>query len=258
MRHEYKYIVPAEKLGTLRQLIRPFVTLDRFAEADGRGEYTVRSIYFDNSRFDFYFEKIEGIKDRKKLRIRSYDEEDPEKTVFFEIKRKFNIPIKKCRAEFSFAEACRLLRDGFAGNTEGFAPELPEAGKFLYHILSKKLRPVVLVAYEREAWLDNFDKSLRVTFDKNLRSIAYPAIDELFTEHGMRNSLPGRFIMEVKFNRNFPVWLKPIQANLDLVKQAASKYTICIDRHDLTRNLSKSTLFVKSRWFSNNLIKSHV
>lgn len=67
MRYEFKYIVNNNYLEPLRQMILPFVNMDENTDDDkGRNHYTVRSIYFDNASYDFYFEKVEGIKNRKK------------------------------------------------------------------------------------------------------------------------------------------------------------------------------------------------
>lgn len=61
------------------------------------------------------------------------------------------------------------------------------AGKFLYHVYRNNLKPVILVIYEREAFHDRFIKEVRITIDKDLRSIAYPCLDELYSE---KNAIP--------------------------------------------------------------------
>jgi hypothetical protein len=65
MKYEFKYIVPVSLLDELREAIRPYVDYDPFAAVMENHEYTVRSIYFDTARFDYYFEKIDGYKIRK-------------------------------------------------------------------------------------------------------------------------------------------------------------------------------------------------
>ena len=72
-RLEYKYLVPVELLPTLRKLILPYVELDYYASISGIGNYTVRTIYFDTSELKYFFDKIEGLEIRKKVRIRVYN-----------------------------------------------------------------------------------------------------------------------------------------------------------------------------------------
>ena len=71
MRLEYKYLVPNERLAELRSEFLPFFEVDGYAQ---QNEYTVRSVYYDTVDFDNYYEKMNAIKVRKKLRIRGYDQ----------------------------------------------------------------------------------------------------------------------------------------------------------------------------------------
>ena len=66
MKLEYKFLVRNTELERLRKKIMPFVNMDPYLNGDGATEYTVRSIYFDSSKFNYYHEKIDGIKIRKK------------------------------------------------------------------------------------------------------------------------------------------------------------------------------------------------
>ena len=73
MRLEYKFLVSNDDLPRLRKKMRPFLDVDPFAKDKEGNQYTVRSIYYDTSSYDYYHEKMDGIKIRKKLRIRSYN-----------------------------------------------------------------------------------------------------------------------------------------------------------------------------------------
>jgi len=252
LRYEYKYIIPLWKINELRKLILPYMNLDKHAKGREGDQYTIKSIYFDSPSFDFYYEKIEGIKNRKKVRLRAYNNEEPENTVFFEIKRKFDTPILKHRASTKFKYAKEIFADnrinGFIVNSEEF-PELGDNSKrFFYQVFSKKLKPVILIIYEREPYLYKFDKTIRVTFDKNLRSIPFPEIDKIYHDDKAKNILQNYFIMEVKFNDIFPSWMKPVIGKLGLRKQAASKYTMCLDSQNIVNKLKKPDIFINSKW----------
>ncbi|MCD4790811.1 MAG: polyphosphate polymerase domain-containing protein [Bacteroidales bacterium] len=252
MRYEYKYIVHESKMEMLRQMVLPFVNVDKFAEVSDSNQYTVRSIYFDTPRYDFYFEKIDGIKNRKKIRLRGYDKEGMDNLVFLEIKRKYDVPIIKYRAPIKFGDAIDMFEqtkiNGHIIISKDFPKGFENSKRFFYQVFSKNLRPVVLVIYEREAYLSKFDETVRITFDKNLRSKAYPGLQELYKEDRIRHSLQDRFIMEVKFNKHFPGWLNPVISRLALRKQSASKYVISMDTNKVVNRLTKSTLYTRAKW----------
>jgi hypothetical protein len=252
MKYEFKYIVPVSLLDELREAIRPYVDYDPFAAVEENHEYTVRSIYFDTARFDYYFEKIDGYKIRKKIRIRGYNEQIGGDTVFMEIKRKFKEPIEKDREKLTF-EVMKRLVAGEGSRAYGEVPDdhgVNGAGKFLYHVYRNNLKPVVLVIYDREAYFDRYKPEVRITIDKNLRSIAYPTIDDLYSEENVIPANKGNFILEVKFFDHFPGWLRPIIARLGLIRKSASKYVFCIDAHHLTESSKKADMIRLKHWNS--------
>lgn len=226
LRYEYKYIIPLTKLGQLRVLIEPFMTLDKYAVESG-GEYTVRSIYFDTPDLQCYFDKLAGISRRNKVRLRGYNIEDDEGTVFFELKKKVNEPLFKNRAKMTYEEARHLIE----GQT--LADDAQEnARRFLYHLNARRMFPVVTVIYEREPYqfiIKEKNNDLRITFDKNLRAVAYPSLDDLYEEENAAPVLPGRFIMEIKFNQYLPAWVRAMVAGMGLFKGPASKYAMSIE-----------------------------
>jgi hypothetical protein len=252
MKYEFKYIVPVSKLEELRESILPYMELDPYAAAMPNGEYTVRSIYYDTSNFDYFWEKVDGYKIRKKIRIRGYNDQLGHDTVFMEIKRKFKEPIEKDRERLTFEVMKRLMagEGADAYGEEGSSHGVNGAGKFLYHVYRNNLKPVVLVIYEREAFQDRFTKEIRVTLDKNLRSIAYPGLDDLYSEKGVKPAIPGRFILEVKFKGNFPGWLRPITGRLGLIRRSASKYVFSVNSQNLTDDSRKSEMFRMMHWKS--------
>jgi len=253
MKYEFKYIVPVSRMDQLREAINPYVELDPYAAANVGHEYTVRSVYFDTSHFDYYFEKIDGYRIRKKIRIRGYNQPNGEEDlVFLEIKRKFKEPVQKDREMLSFDVMLKLMAgDGVEViNKDGTTHDINGAGKFLYHIYRQNLKPVVLVIYEREAFFDRFKKDVRVTIDKNLRSVAYPDLGDLYNEVKTVPANKGNFIFEVKFKDHFPGWLRPITGRLGLIRRSASKYVMCIDSHHLTEPSRKGDMFRLMHWNS--------
>ena len=231
MRFEYKYFVPYDRLDDLRRAVRPFVRLDPFAEKCG-GQYTVKSIYFDTPSFSHYLTKVAGEPNRLKVRLRGYNDGGPDAPVFFEIKRKFEAPIRKNRAPARFSEAIQLFKGAEISDFIRREKWADDASRFFYQIHSRRMKPVVNVIYEREPFLTAATdpaNDARITFDKNLRSVAWPTVEKLFDDEGARYVYNGCFVLEIKFNHYCPVWLKSVVEELQLRREAASKYTACID-----------------------------
>ena len=72
-RFELKYEISAEIADALTTEILEQTTLD--SAAGPTGTYQITSLYFDSEDLAFYRAKIEGIKFRRKLRIRRDGEE---------------------------------------------------------------------------------------------------------------------------------------------------------------------------------------
>lgn len=231
-RLEYKFLLPRTRAGELREAIRPYVCVDRFAESRPGRHYTVRSIYYDNRRFRCYDEKFDGLRLKKKFRIRGYDSERPDNLVFLEIKRKQGDFISKSRVPVSWAELGSVFpgygsRPGPLPFPAGDAAEA--AGRFLYNYYRLKLIPSVLIVYEREAFFSRFDSSLRITIDKNVRSRLYPPLATLYSDRGVKFVMPDEFVFEVKFYGFLPQWLRSVLTWFDLERLAVSKYAMGIE-----------------------------
>lgn len=248
-RFEFKYLVPAADLADLRQAIAPFVEIDRHAR-DESNDYTVHSVYFDSPALDYYHEKMAGIKIRKKVRVRGYNEPRSDSPIFIEIKRKNNMAISKNRAWFPHHHLKALFASGhverYIEPCASDPRDLEDARRFFYHVYRYSLRPVILIHYEREAFFRKFDPSVRITFDKNLRSNPFPALGDLFCENKVTPSLLGYFILEVKFYQGIPSWLKTILEDFGLEREAVSKYTICLDEHGIPWKSSKGAMLTSS------------
>ncbi|MFN0087298.1 MAG: VTC domain-containing protein [Blastocatellia bacterium] len=237
LRYEHKYFVPYARLGRLRMLLAPFMELDSFAREEG-GEYTVRSIYFDTPDLDCYFQKVSGVSRRNKVRMRGYNGGGAQSRVFFEIKKKMDDPLYKHRAALTYEEAQQILNgrplDELDFTTNNPPDAYQEAQRFLYHLHARRMRPVITVIYEREPYQTRFpdeENDMRVTLDKNLRTVPWPALDALFVDSLSRAVRPTHFILEVKFNRYMPSWVKTVISSLGLTRESASKYALCLEAH---------------------------
>lgn len=234
-RREYKYLVSREKLEPLRKRLLPFVNQDKYAEENGGWDYKVRSIYFDTGKMNYYHEKKAGVKKRKKFRIRGYNDTSEESIIFLEIKRKDNEIISKNRSPVKYDNLHNLLltrdSENLVQNINNFPNAINDANKFLYYLNTEYLIPVILIVYDREPYYSRFNSNLRITFDKNIRSRVCTTLDDLYTKHRKHYSVNDYFVLEIKFNFGYPNWLNQIIREFELVRQAVSKYGICVDSH---------------------------
>ncbi len=232
-RRELKYFIPKTYLDKLRKKFLENMEYDPFCRKGVLySPYTVRSIYLDTRNYLFYYEKVDGLKIRKKLRIRTYNTPESSEDAFLEIKRKFNNIVYKERVKTLFPETPQLFN--------GLLPRLKEEkpsfldrsalGKFAYLTKRLQLKPQVLITYEREALYALDDPKIRVTFDINVRSFAFPDLEDMYREKDLMTINDDAFILEIKFNGRMPVWIRQIVREFNLRVQAISKYCRGLDR----------------------------
>ncbi|MFD2034403.1 VTC domain-containing protein [Belliella marina] len=233
LRYEKKYLVPNVMLSKLRDRFAPFLEADKYSDSQkANPEYTVRSIYFDSYSSNSFFEKIEGLKDRKKMRIRGYGYPKGNTKIVLEIKRKLEDRVMKNRAFIPFHQLGDLLKTGNLDACFGptTTPKKEDASRFLYNIKRYNLRPQNLIVYDREAYHGKFDPGVRITFDKNIRYRAIPKLEQLFSDFGLTRAWIGYFILEVKyFDGEMPSWAKSIIEEFELKHEALSKYAKSVE-----------------------------
>jgi len=256
LRREYKYLVPNKYLNDIRDELLPYVELDSYASRCSNNQYTVRSIYYDSINLDYYHEKIEGLKVRKKLRIRGYNEFKEDNIVFLEIKRKRENFIDKHRSKIYYKNLDDIF---YTGDLESYIIQdsddsINNAQRFFFHVNKKLLRPISLVVYDREAFFSKFNTNCRITFDKNLRYYSLPLFADLYDENILKPAIKNQFVFEIKFYQGFPEHFRMIINKFQLTRLAVSKYSICIDADKELRPLSGNKFFA----FSNPIWKEQI
>jgi len=232
-RFEYKYNIPFGYLNSLRNDVLPYLIYDSFASKRPNKEYTVRSLYLDSHKLITYNEKLDGVKDRKKFRIRCYNEQNEYSKVFLEIKRKDVDHIMKDRAKVKYTSLEKFLYSGDMSLIEssGTSSSIKKdnARKFMYYFHYHILQPAVLVNYEREALECKFGSGLRVTFDKNVRAKKAVDYKNLFTDDGFKAALKDHFVLEVKFHRVLPNWMPRVLRKYNIIRESSPKYAMSVN-----------------------------
>ncbi len=222
LRHELKFLITRTQLEVLRHTVGHVLKLDPNAARNG-GSYHIRSLYFDTVFDDALYDKIAGVKDRDKYRIRIYNLTD--KNIFMECKTKVGSLISKRSAKISRDLAEQLIAADPAGL------EYTQSGllRDVYREMrTRLLHPVVIVDYEREAYIHPAEE-VRITFDMRVRS-GLNSIDLFNPDVPTVPVLPhDETILEVKYNRVLPPYLRDVLsfACPEAVQTAVSRYTLC-------------------------------
>ncbi|MFF7030264.1 polyphosphate polymerase domain-containing protein [Streptomyces albidoflavus] len=231
-RFELKYLVPVEQAAQIRDELAERMERDAHSPVGG---YGVWSLYYDTPQLRFYWEKIEGLKFRRKLRIRHYGDLDgvtDASPVCVEIKQRVNRVTQKRRITLPYGVA-RQLCDGrelvpHSVRERAFVEEVLEL------IVRLNLRPAAITGYQREALVGrDADTGLRVTLDRRVRGRDR---DFHFGTERPENRFtipPHLAVMEIKVNERTPYWITDLAArrNLNLVR--VSKYVQSIEAFGL-------------------------
>lgn len=224
-RFEFKYLLDMATCQDIRRRLAHFMAPDPKTGGVPHGFYEVISLYYDSPRFYHYWEKIDGIPRRKKIRLRRYringKEFSPD--IFFEIKRKFDAVILKDRLVLNSGECTAFLRDGSADAlpaTDIYTKRVCDEYRFDKGV--RCLAPKILVVYSREPYVGKYDKNLRITFDFGIKA---KNTNDLFALDGEFTDVSGtNIVMEVKFRRALPFYIEKIIQEFALVRVAYSKY----------------------------------
>ena len=219
LRHELKYFISPAEMQVLRGILTPSMQLD--PNGNENNEYHIRSLYFDTINDDALEEKIAGVGNRKKYRIRIYNFSD--KVIKLECKSKYGDLISKQSVTIPRDLAEQLI----AGDPEG----LQRMRHPLFHDMYREmrinlLRPAVIVDYVREAYIHPAEE-VRITFDKTLRTGLYSA--DLFNKDIPTYPVfddPVE-ILEVKYDEFLPSYIQSMLSGVTAQRSAISKYTWC-------------------------------
>jgi hypothetical protein len=229
-RFELKYLVTEIQAARIERYVGPFLPPDRYSKLQRGGHYPIVSLYLDSPDMRLCRESMTGVKNRFKLRIRSYTD-DPEYPRFFEIKRRINQVIVKSRARVTDRDVSALLT-GRSLPPQGYTTDEVALNQFQLYAANIRAGPIVLIRYMRQAWEGTSQDRVRVTFD---RSLCYKVTDEPQVRLGgsgwQRNALTeGSAILEIKFTGRYPAWVARLVQDLGLEARSISKFATSIDQ----------------------------
>ena len=227
-RFELKYVISLQQAGRFKDGLKRYMVPD--AHGQGNGRYTLSSLYYDSPDLRCYRENDDGLKFRRKLRIRRYETGEvftDESPVFLEIKQRYDRVTQKRRTVLPYHEALHLCNDRQVPDRgSGDKALVEEIYDFLWQY---NLRPASLVRYDRQAFSGaGYDVGLRVTFDT---SLSFQATQ--LHLHEPLSGLPmlpaSSVVMEIKVNERLPYWLADMIAAHNLQRVGISKYCRSIE-----------------------------
>ena len=220
-RNEWKYLISDWEAFHLKQRLGALMEHDAHAE---NGMYMIRSLYFDDWWDTAYNEKLMGVEERIKWRIRCYNCSDA--SIKLERKMKRGSYIHKDSATLTRQETDELI----AGRGDFLLTHRePLCREFYYDWRVKGFRPKVIVDYDREPLIYT-QGDVRITFDSNVRA-AIGGFDIFDAGLPTLETLePGVLVLEVKFTEFLPAMIQKVLPLNGQQFTAVSKYTLCYER----------------------------
>lgn len=212
-RYEKKYLVDENKYKKLCKCLE-----DRF-EVDEYGESTICNIYFDTTNHLLIRNSIEQPVYKEKLRLRSYGTPEEGDPAYVELKKKYKGIVYKRRVKMELTDAEQYLY--YHKPVVQSSQITREIDWFLQFY--KEIEPAMYISYQRTALYGLEQRSLRITFDRNIMwrdtklwleygSFGYPLLKD------------GERLMEIKIPNAMPLWLAQTLNDLEIYPVSFSKY----------------------------------
>jgi len=212
-RHEVKYGLSQYQYLKFRDFCSGFMEYDK--NAGDRGEYIVKSYYFDTLYFSDYTEKLNGVYERKKYRLRTYGD-----SGYYRLEKKLkngNLN-KKISGEIS-ADHANMLVIGLMDIETG----IESTDAIIAEMYLKGYRNSVYIEYSRQAFVMK-ELDLRITFDKDMGA--------LYANYDLSEDKPdlhpffydGAAILEIKYKDSLPGWIERAIHQMVPSEYSLSKY----------------------------------
>lgn len=218
-RHEEKYIIDYRQYLMLRHRALQVLSPDPHGDM---GSYVINSVYYDDPMDNALYEKLDGLPEHSKFRIRTYDYSD--RIIKLERKDKHGIMTEKqdapiTRQQIGYLDGANTRLEAFSGDAYALAAQIQARG----------LQGKVTVRYRRDAFFHP-GSDFRLTFDTELEVLA-GVPEALFDPDFMgvpvldRNSV----IMEIKYGDYIPSFARKL-TNVHGTQLSVSKYALCREK----------------------------
>ena len=216
-RHEVKHIINRSDAIAIRNNMTAVASSDRHVQEDGT--YLIRSLYFDDLNDTALWEKLDGVNERRKFRIRYYNGDLS--FIMLECKMKRDNVGVKLQERLTQEEVRRIMDGDLTWMVSSGRPLLVT----LYvEMKTKGLRPRCVVEYRRIPFVYG-PGNVRVTIDWNVRT-GPPA--QFMDSKGLTLPVDGDpMILEVKWDDFLPSVIRRAVALKGRRQGSYSKYAAC-------------------------------
>lgn len=219
-RHEIKFLISKQSAELLKYKLSLFMKKDHHYD----DYYNIRSLYFDDLYNSAYYEKIDGIMEREKYRIRIYNLD--KNFISLELKGKDNDLTYKKRDLITLEEYNYIINKEYEKITVNDRKVLND---FIYKSKMENLIPSIIVDYNRLAFVYDVE-DIRVTFDEEIKSGIHNHNlfdNNIYLEKVLEEEM---LVLEVKYNNILPKFIKDIIDNTNMIRISLSKFTICMEK----------------------------
>ena len=221
VRKEKKYLITSEQRDKLLKILPKYMVFDRYCQNGNM--YTVNNIYFDTPTFNIIRNSVSKPAYKSKIRMRSYITEAQDSDVaFLEMKKKITGVVNKRRIVGKLIDIETFV------NTRKKPEHISAQQNQVFNEIGYALdiegsKPAVYLTYKRIALFANNDHNVRLTIDEDI--LARKTDVSLRSKRYGEEVLPkGYYLMEIKVNGAFPLWLAHILTEMNIHPTSFSKY----------------------------------
>lgn len=231
-RHELKYGLGTASALRLMAGLAPLLQPDRHASRSGdrlyplQPGYHIRSCYFDDPRLSAVHDKLSGVDQRDKYRLRIYDGQA--QPIHLERKIRSGGLSRKESLRLNHDQADALLAGRIDVLVDLRHPNGTLHLRFYQAFRTSLLRPVCLVDYIRQPFIWP-DGNVRITIDSQLSTARWAGNFWDPAAAAIPVLPPDQVIVEVKYDHFLPDFIRDKLTASGLMPLALSKYILCIN-----------------------------
>lgn len=216
-RIEKKFIINKKQKENIEAVLLKHMEYDPYCQ-NGRS-YLVQNIYYDTPNNSFISKSISKPSYKGKIRVRHYLGND---IFYLEWKQKTLGVVSKRRVGLTEEEFEDFITKNITPTKTTYLDK-QIINEFKYILSKYHILPALYLSYHRIALFDKNDLEFRATIDSNIRgSRTNFNWDQKNPDIEIINK--NKFILELKFNRNFPLWLAKALSENKIYKTSFSKY----------------------------------
>lgn len=219
-RSECKFLIDKDVYEALNIKLLEYMERDDYNKV--HDFYTISNIYYDTKDNFLIRNSLTKPKYKEKLRIRAYGVPHIDDKVYLEIKKKVNGLGNKRRTSLKLRETYEFLSTGEKPKLESYMNK-QVINEIEYMLKLYNLEPKAYIAYDRKAMFGKDNREVRITFDTNIRTRRYDLKLEA-GDYGEPLLEKGKCLMEVKVEKNIPIWLSRLLSEYKIYKASFSKY----------------------------------